>query len=603
MIQTAMISCAQKAPSKLDVRTVFHTDGFANSVALRFSSLDRTSGIETGYLEWNLPVEPNRALWGSAVAATHTVGGAAPVSAEWRTKIVWDKAHPSGDGTRVVADKLGPDHPLGSSPTDATAKGRVTVLQNAAKPSSGAGEPYIAGHLLNDHLGGPGNLSENLAPIPKKANAQMTEALEKPAKRIVNDERGWVRYEVAVTHAQDPTTGLDYPARIDAKMEVYDSAGALHNPTTSTIDIDPPSKYSSKTATNPLANGQLGGSALESSPQMLDEVVLSQENDLRPFLRDSEELWDLVVNSDIHAHVDDPSLARAWRKCMESMRDFEKASLPDLNLLSTVTAALGDWQHDLVAQRYLGSVTVGGFKAAIHNVIQASTLMAGIINDNMQAANVVVKKQLAASDLFRNAQLLAMAASLVQQAPDPFTLLQLVNQQQQATIPFRCQQREQAKSGGNVVLEQTEDLFRDGFRSQPKETLPPIPTSPVHVWQEYGESVQGLISTSMYGAEFTSKRAPLALDGLYRLALDQNVTALSSLANDPVIATSDRLMAMIAQLRRFVTDDIWTTSVGVPLQLEKYFQENKLFWIDSLEMLGIKEPKVGKRLYELLGMK
>lgn len=112
--------------------------------------------------------------------------------AQWETEIKWGATHDNGDGQSMVADPLGPDHKMGEGPTN----GKNIWTENREQLERASGEPYVAGHLLNHHLGGPGNDSRNLAVIPQTANAEHEKTVESAIKRLVNDHHVWIYYSV-----------------------------------------------------------------------------------------------------------------------------------------------------------------------------------------------------------------------------------------------------------------------------------------------------------------------------------------------------------------------------------------------------------------------
>ncbi|MEI7028107.1 hypothetical protein [Paenibacillus sp. y28] len=119
----------------------------------------------------------------------------------WRTQVTWGPQVtpkiskspgqiPKPEGTRMVAFPLGPDHPQGSEPVDNTRTNSQIMTQNT-------GVQWIAGHLLNDNLGGPGDDSRNIAAIPSKpTNGLHSSQVEEKVKEQVNDLGRWVYYEV-----------------------------------------------------------------------------------------------------------------------------------------------------------------------------------------------------------------------------------------------------------------------------------------------------------------------------------------------------------------------------------------------------------------------
>jgi phage-related protein len=90
---------------------------------------------------------------------------------------------------------------------------------------------YIRGHLLNHHLFGPGK-NENLVPIARDLNSQMSTAVEEPLKQKVLQERKIARYEVAVNFPASPRTDRVVPAEnflprnLTIKAEIVEPKGA-----------------------------------------------------------------------------------------------------------------------------------------------------------------------------------------------------------------------------------------------------------------------------------------------------------------------------------------------------------------------------------------
>jgi len=114
------------------------------------------------------------------------------------TNIKWDKVHPEAkQGQGVTALILGSDHTLGSTPGE-DVKTHVRKLDKIV--AKGA---YVAGHLLNDHLGGPGNDNRNIAAIPKDVNSEQSEKVEETVKSRVNQAHEIVFYQVKVAYDQD----------------------------------------------------------------------------------------------------------------------------------------------------------------------------------------------------------------------------------------------------------------------------------------------------------------------------------------------------------------------------------------------------------------
>jgi hypothetical protein len=123
-----------------------------------------------------------------------------PTSAiSWHTEIEFSSTTAEGDGQEVEARRLGPDHKMGEEPVSGGIWSKRVKQMEAL-----SGKPkkrYVAGHLLNHQLGGPGNDARNLAPIPGDANTKFEKEVEKPVKKIVNVDHGWAYYKVSVDFA------------------------------------------------------------------------------------------------------------------------------------------------------------------------------------------------------------------------------------------------------------------------------------------------------------------------------------------------------------------------------------------------------------------
>ncbi|HEY8918147.1 MAG TPA: DNA/RNA non-specific endonuclease [Chitinophaga sp.] len=135
-------------------------------------------------------------------------------SQQVRTSIKWESTiHDQGQG--VTAEVLGPDHPLGSTPNNAI-KENVDDLKIAA-----GGKKYVAGHLLNHNLGGPGNNAKNLMAIPADVNSEMSTQVEDDVIERVNKEHQVVYYKVDVEYGRDGKK--NYASRISIEFGSYKS--------------------------------------------------------------------------------------------------------------------------------------------------------------------------------------------------------------------------------------------------------------------------------------------------------------------------------------------------------------------------------------------
>lgn len=137
------------------------------------------------------------------------------------------------EGISMNAEKLGPDHKLGSPPA---ANGIWSVRRKDFSTLSG--KRYIAGHLLNDNLGGPGNNAENLTAIPSSANSEHSDKIEEPIKEKVNKEGKWMHYSVNIgygeldnvnPHDMGYTVGTDLQKKNKAKQQGKYEDGSNNN--------------------------------------------------------------------------------------------------------------------------------------------------------------------------------------------------------------------------------------------------------------------------------------------------------------------------------------------------------------------------------------
>lgn len=140
-----------------------------------------------------------------------------------RTEVTWGTASLLGDtvGVKMVA-KLGPEHLQGGPPKGSAQK---TLMANLPTETSlPANKKFVKGHLLNDHLGGPGD-SKNLYPITAKANGEHEREIESKVKTWVNEEHRWVRYTVDITTDKSEKGNKD--GFVDATLKAN---AALLNP-------------------------------------------------------------------------------------------------------------------------------------------------------------------------------------------------------------------------------------------------------------------------------------------------------------------------------------------------------------------------------------
>jgi hypothetical protein len=122
------------------------------------------------------------------------------------TVVNYGSADSRRGGVRMVADPLTKDHDAGSKPQES---GSSPIWAEVNQRRNGR-RLYVLGHLLNKHLGGPGDDRRNLTPITFSANALHHSRVEKDLKRIVNREGGMVHYEVDVNYPSTPAPVPEY---------------------------------------------------------------------------------------------------------------------------------------------------------------------------------------------------------------------------------------------------------------------------------------------------------------------------------------------------------------------------------------------------------
>jgi hypothetical protein len=144
-----------------------------------------------------------------------------------KTEVKWITARLGGSvvGKKMVASRLGPDHPQGTPP----ASGVQSPLMNqlTTDPGETNENKYIRGHLLNDNLGGLG-VATNLFPITGNANSQHAHRIEETVKKWVNINRYWVHYEVEVSSITDDLKGVGHKANNYVNATFKCAASVIH---------------------------------------------------------------------------------------------------------------------------------------------------------------------------------------------------------------------------------------------------------------------------------------------------------------------------------------------------------------------------------------
>ncbi|PYI51486.1 hypothetical protein [Paenibacillus flagellatus] len=222
----------------------------------------------------------------------------------WTTAITWQNAS-RDEGTEMTANPLGPDHPLGSKPGTS---GKWVDKRKAQEKRAGNKTDYVAGHLLNENLGGPGNDVRNLAAIPKAANTQHLEKAEDKIKSIVNDHHGWVYYKVWTDQLRDNAAQHKpyYTSAIHCEWHQLDPNTKTAVPGTDgkvDIDIPPPSYYKG------------GSTGLRNVPALSGAGVNRSD-------RDGAAAWTHVARKEVVlTNTDDLSSAAAVMKPIQAVLD------------------------------------------------------------------------------------------------------------------------------------------------------------------------------------------------------------------------------------------------------------------------------------------
>lgn len=107
----------------------------------------------------------------------------------------------------MVADPVGQDKiGAGSTPRQSALAGVMgKLVTNPRRPNASR---YIKGHLLNHHIGGPGDNS-NMYPITAAANSAHLHNIETDVKNWVETHRYWVYYRVQVRNIHESITKPD----------------------------------------------------------------------------------------------------------------------------------------------------------------------------------------------------------------------------------------------------------------------------------------------------------------------------------------------------------------------------------------------------------
>lgn len=402
---------------------------------------------------------------------------------KWQTKVEWDAAD-HDDGVKMVADPLGPDHPLGSTPG---AKGKWVDKRKEMESNSGKMD-YVAGHLLNENLGGPGNDVRNLAAIPQVANKKHSDEVEEKIKEIVNNQHGWVRYEVKTKQAQDASSrNLWYTSAFECDWYQLDPKTKGKVPGTHghvDIDIPPPSYFNA------------GNDSLQNAPDKSGKGVDRWD-------RDHAAAWSKVARKEVVlTNTDDLSSAAAVMKPIQAVLD--KMGISDTIL---------DVPQDQLSKSLVSimkSASVSDNEKKANEVIKTESATLKDLNTKNQLADYVIAKdldwalenapierQLRLQGIFAEAQKLF---ELIHQAPVAANLLSDVNE----SLKKEQQQREAVENTARHLLqlviiarEERDRALQSsiGFANNERSAfgLEPLPKD-----QSYGKSMEQLQSTEMF---------------------------------------------------------------------------------------------------------
>lgn len=122
------------------------------------------------------------------------------------SNIAYTQGVAAGDtvGVGMVANPVGPDKiNQGSRPSRAALAGVMGHL--VTNPRRNSVSRYIKGHLLNHHIGGPGD-NTNMYPITAAANSSHLHSVETTVKEWVETHHYWVYYSVQVRNILESIT-------------------------------------------------------------------------------------------------------------------------------------------------------------------------------------------------------------------------------------------------------------------------------------------------------------------------------------------------------------------------------------------------------------
>jgi Domain of unknown function (DUF4157) len=278
-----------------------------------------------------------------AALGNKTIKRDAQSAVDFHTEIEWSGTNDEGDGVLMEARKLGPDHKMGEEPkTGSLWSARVKQMQALAK-NGGNPKKYVAGHLLNHQLGGPGNDARNLAPIPGDANTKFEKEVEAPVKAIVNEQKGWAYYKVEVVH--DTIAKTTYPSKLKASWHQLDEYGdpVANTVGMKTISMAPPSSGGAYTVKHKQVDA--GADSVQPGTAKTDlafyEMVLDNEPSvLRSKILIMRPLVQALQSMDLSGGFMRTDLTRSVEEIVASYAP-QAIELAALKTINDVTAELG----------------------------------------------------------------------------------------------------------------------------------------------------------------------------------------------------------------------------------------------------------------------
>lgn len=279
---------------------------------------------------------------------------------KWKSSIVWGPVDPAtGEGTSMSA-AIGPDHNLGSSPSAPGAKARVDAFKALS------GKSYIAGHLLTEKLGGPGDDPRNLTAISGTANTTQSASIESEVREPVNELGFWMSYSVKVVYTKASAVieaahagkvaaykakgvnfakqgngykvAVDYASRLDASWYPFDTEAAPARNT----------KSRSVVIQSPLDGGKAGLSKLAEAQDGSGEDIATTRIDAEELVLTTGTLLKHVVDARAPLTARIAELRKNFQALKESTEESEQTWREAHRLLLQQAEQVGyeaGWSH------------------------------------------------------------------------------------------------------------------------------------------------------------------------------------------------------------------------------------------------------------------